>query len=77
LDRFVVGVVVVLGAGALISHLLPKDPYLVALLSVSAAAVCAFGWALIRAPYEQRNSLRAITSGKDTEIARVAGKRIW
>lgn len=58
LDRFLIGVVVFAAAGAVISHFLTGQPYLVALLAILVAVLVAFGWAVIRASYEQRDTLR-------------------
>jgi hypothetical protein len=61
LDRFLIGAVVFGLANIVGSQILKNQPISVLGISVLAALVAAFGWAFFRAPYEQRNALRATT----------------
>ena len=61
LDRFVIGAVVFGLASVFASQVIRNQPAAVLGVSVLAALVAAFGWALYRAPYEQRNALRVTT----------------
>jgi hypothetical protein len=61
-DRFVVGVVVFGLAGIVGTQIFKDQPYLVLLVAALAAIVVAFGWAVLRASYEQRNALRVATN---------------
>jgi hypothetical protein len=61
LDRFLIGAVVFGLANIVGGQIFKNQPPSVLGTSVLAALATAFGWALFRAPYEQRNALRATT----------------
>jgi hypothetical protein len=62
LDRFIVSAVVFSVAAVAAAYGLPDSIPLkavaIVVIAIAAAVVAAYGWALIRAPYEQRNYLR-------------------
>jgi len=64
LDRFIVSAAVLGFAGVAAAYGLPDSMPLKALavvvIAIVAAIAAAYGWALFRAPYEQRNALRAV-----------------
>jgi hypothetical protein len=86
LDRFLVGGIVlgvaVIGAGNVLAAprsatALERFGYSVAAFLVAAllAVSAAYGWALFRAPYEQRNALRTEVKRQEADLSAVANER--
>lgn len=74
LDRFIVSAAVLGFAGVAAAYGLPDSMPLKALavvvIAIVAAIAAAYGWALLRAPYEQRNSLRVSVTTLTQQIDR-------